>query len=69
LDDADQLYDERILEVRSKFIVPPEHKFKELALVIEGMGYTVMVCEQVLEQLPIGRLVTGSRGVTVKEMV
>jgi hypothetical protein len=69
LEVADQLYDEGIFEVKSKFIVPPEHKFKELALVIAGIGYTVTVCEQVLEQLPMGKLVTGSKGVTVSVRV
>jgi hypothetical protein len=38
-------------------------------LVIAGIGYTVTVCEQVLEQLPMGKLVTGSKGVTVSVRV
>jgi hypothetical protein len=64
-----QLYVDEMLEVKSKFIVLPEQMVRLLALVIAGIGLTVTLCVHVLVQLPIGRLVTGSRGVTVKEMV
>lgn len=58
-----------MLEVRSRFMVLPEHRFKVLTLVILGRGFTVNVWEHVLVQLPMGKLVTGSRGVTVSVRV
>ncbi len=64
-----QLYVDEMLEVKSKFIALPEQIVRLVALVITGIGLTVTLCAQVLVQLPMGRFVTGSRGVTVKEMV
>jgi hypothetical protein len=58
-----------IFAVKSRLKVPPEHSVAVLALVICGIGFTVTVCVQVLEQLPMGRLVTGSKGVTVSVIV